>query len=317
MKTLDFGSLVAETIDFMEPTIPKTIVFRRKLTPDLPCIEGDATQIRQVITNLIANAADAIGDKAGTITISTRMRDCDAATLEQAALVEPLMAVPQEAVRNACCVLIPAGLSFAEATVAETLSSATKGHEVLNTSLGDTVVVLGAGPLGNMLVEMARLRGAAKVIQTQRSQGRLEMARLFGADVLISALTEDPVKRVLEETGGRGADIVICAAPSPQAAAEAVVMTRTGGKVMWFAGLPPNDHTVAVDANWVHYRDLTIYGTFGYTPRHFQLSVDLVASRKINPARYVSHVLPLERINEGFREAIAGRALKVVIRPNA
>jgi L-iditol 2-dehydrogenase len=227
-----------------------------------------------------------------------------------------LMAVPEEAVRNACCVPIPAGLSFAEATVAETLSSATKGHELLDTSLGDTVVVIGAGPLGNMLVELARLRGAAKVVQTQRSQGRLEMARQFGADMLISAATEDPVKRVLEETGGRGADIVICAAPSVQAAADAVLMACKGGKVMWFAGLPPKEPNVPVNGNVVHYRELALFGTFGYAPRHFQLSVDLVASRKIDPAKYVTHVLPLEQINEGFREAIAGRALKVVIQPS-
>jgi len=227
------------------------------------------------------------------------------------------MAVPAQAVRFGCLVPIPDGLSFAEATVAETLSSGTKAHELLNTSLGDTVVVIGAGPLGNMLVEMAHLRGAAKVIQTQRSQGRLEMARQFGADVLVSAATEEPVKRVLQETGGRGADIVLCAAPSPQAASEAVAMARKGGKVMWFAGLPPSDHTVHVDGNLVHYRDLTIYGTIAYTPRQFRLSVDLIASRKIDPAKYVTHILPLDQINEAMKEIKASRALKVVLQPNA
>lgn len=227
------------------------------------------------------------------------------------------MAVPEEAVLYGCCIPIPAGLSFAHAIIAETLSAGTKAHQILNTSVGDSVVVIGAGPLGNMLVEMTRLRGAAKVIQTERIQNRLELAREFGADVLINSETEDPVKRVLQETGGRGADIVINAAPSTQAAAQAVLMARKGGKVMWFAGLPPNDPTVHLDGNVVHYRDLTVYGTIAYTPRQFQLSVELVGSRKINPSRLVTDVVPLEQINEGFQKALAGQALKVVVAPNS
>lgn len=90
MKTVDFGSLVAETLDFMDPIIPKHIVRRRILMPGLPCIEGDATQIRQVIRNLVANAAEAIGGKPGTITVSTRMRYCDTTVLTQAALAKEL-----------------------------------------------------------------------------------------------------------------------------------------------------------------------------------------------------------------------------------
>jgi L-iditol 2-dehydrogenase len=94
-------------------------------------------------------------------------------------------------------------------------------------------------------------------------------------------------------------------------------MARKGGKVRWFAGLPPSDPIVHLDGNVVHYRDLTVYGTIAYTPRQFQLSVELVGSGKINPRRLVTDTVPLEQINEGFQKALAGQALKVVVTPNS
>jgi L-iditol 2-dehydrogenase len=228
-----------------------------------------------------------------------------------------LMAVPSQAIQWGAVAPIPAGVSFAATTLAEPLSSTTKAHMMLNTSLFDTVVVIGAGPVGCMHVQMARLRGASKIIQTELTPARLETARQFGADVLINSSAEDPVERVLEETQGSGADIVVCAAPSTQAAGQAVSMARKGGKILWFAGLPSSDPFVRVDGNLVHYRDLIIYGTIGFTPRHFRMALGLVASGTIDPDKYISGTLPLEGIVEGIEAVRKGKVLKLVVLPNS
>ena len=227
-----------------------------------------------------------------------------------------LTAVPAEVIRRGCVVPIPDDLSFDGATLAEPLSSVLKAHLMINTSVGDTVVVMGAGPIGNMHVQMARLQGATKIIQTELIAERLEMARPFGADVFINASQEDAEARILAETGKRGADIVISATPSTKAAAEALKYSRKGGKVVWFGGLPSTDPMITVDGNLVHYRDLVIYGSIGFAPRHYRLALELIASRKIDPALYITGTLPLEGIVEGMETMKAGKAIKLAIRPN-
>lgn len=226
------------------------------------------------------------------------------------------MMVPAEAIQRGSVTLIPGGLSFVAATLGEPLSSVTKAHMMVNTSLGDTVAVIGAGPVGCMHVEMARLRGAGKIIQSEMIPARIESAKRFGADVLINASVDDPVERIMAETDGQGADIVICAAPSTQAAGEATKLARKGGKIVWFAGLPSSDPMIKVDGNLVHYRDLIIYGTIGFTPRHFRMALELVASGRIDSEKYISGTLPLDKVVEGMKAIKAGGVVKLVILPN-
>ncbi len=226
------------------------------------------------------------------------------------------MAVPGQAIRCGAVTAIPEKLSFEAATLAEPLSSVTKTHIMLNTSLFDSVAVIGAGPVGCMHVQMARLRGATKIIQSEMTPARVETARAFGADVLIDASSENPVERVMQETDGRGADIVVCAAPSTKAAAEAVNMARKGGKIVWFAGLPSSDPAIHVDGNRVHYRDLIIFGTIGFTPRHFRMALELVASGKIDANKYISGTISLDEIVEGIKAVKQGRVIKLVVLPN-
>ncbi len=226
------------------------------------------------------------------------------------------MAVPGQAIRYGAVAEIPEGLAFEAATLAEPLSSVTKTHMMLGTSLFDSVAVIGAGPVGCMHVEMARLRGATRIMQSEMTPARVETARAFGADVLIDASSENVLERVMQETNGRGADIVVCAAPSTKAAAEAVRMARKGGKIVWFAGLPSSDPTIHVDGNRVHYRDLIIYGTIGFTPRHFRMALELIASKKIDARKYISGTLSLDEIVAGIQAVKQGRVIKLVVLPN-
>ena len=211
--------------------------------------------------------------------------------------------------------IIPDKLSFEEASLAEPLSSVVKTQEMLNISEGEIVVVIGAGPVGCMHTELARARGASRIIQIDISPERVKAASRFGATVVVDASAEDPVKRVFEETQGRGADVVICAAPSTLAASQGVMMAASGGRVSWFAGLPSEDPFVKVDGNSVHYKDISIIGTIGFAPHHFHRALDLILSRKIDGRKYISGKVPLEKLVESIEIVHKGGAMKFIILP--
>ena len=117
------------------------------------------------------------------------------------------MAVPEVAIKSGCVNRIPGNLSFEEAALAEPLSCAINGQELSRIDLGNTVVVIGAGPLGCMHVQLARTRGATKVILVELSSFRVDFARKYTLpDVIIDPSREDAVRRIREETNGRGAD---------------------------------------------------------------------------------------------------------------
>jgi L-iditol 2-dehydrogenase len=132
---------------------------------------------------------------------------------------------------------------------------------------------------------------------------------------LIDAAKEDLVKEVMKFTGGAGVQVVISAAPSPQAVVQSVEMARKGGRVLLFGGLAKEDSTPGVDMNLVHYNALTLIGTTTFAPRHQAEALRIIASGAFPAARLVSHRFPLSRFEEGARLALEGRALKCVFLP--
>ena len=146
--------------------------------------------------------------------------------------------VPELAVRNGHVVKVPAGLASEHAALAEPVSCAVSCAELCGIGEGDTVVVVGAGPMGLMNLFVAREFGARKLILAQREGKRLEQARVFDCDRLVNTSKEDLRAAVLAETGGLGADCAIVAAPSASAQAEAPTLVRKRGTVCLFASLP-------------------------------------------------------------------------------
>ncbi|HNR36931.1 MAG TPA: zinc-dependent dehydrogenase [Candidatus Hydrogenedentes bacterium] len=209
---------------------------------------------------------------------------------------------------------IPDHVSYDEAALAEPLGCVLNAIELSSVRLGDTLVIIGAGPIGCMIIEAARLVGAAKVIVVQRSRPRLEMARRFNADVYICSSEEDSVARVLEETGGHGADVILTACPSPQAQIDAIAMARNRARVNFFGGLPKGQSNVTLDTNVIHYKELFVMGAHGCVPRHHQQAVGLIASGTFKMGPYISHTFPLERIAEAFAAAESHAGMRVVVR---
>jgi len=210
---------------------------------------------------------------------------------------------------------IPDAMSWDEAALAEPLACVLNAVELTNIRLGDVVVVMGAGPIGCMIIPVAIMCGATKVIAINRSPGRLEFAKKVGADVVICSSEEDQTARVLEETGGLGADVIFTANPSPQSHADALTIAKNRGRVNLFGGLPAGTK-VELETNLIHYKELFVSGAHGAVPRHHKQAVDLIASGKIDIKAFISHRFPLDQINEAFSMAESKAGLRVVVKPN-
>jgi L-iditol 2-dehydrogenase len=227
-----------------------------------------------------------------------------------------LMRVPAKVLAVDGVNRVPHGLSFAEASVAEPLSCVINGQEQARVGEGQTVVVVGAGPIGCLHVRLARARGAARVFLIELRPQRLELAAgLVWPDEAIGADTTDTVAAVRELTGGRGADVIIVAAASAKAQEDGLQMAARRGRVSFFGGLPKDRPAITCDANVVHYREVGIVGANGSSPAHNQRALALIASGAVPVADLITHRLPLEAAIEGIHTVTRGEGIKVTVEP--
>jgi L-iditol 2-dehydrogenase len=181
--------------------------------------------------------------------------------------------------------------------------------------LGDTVAVIGAGPIGCMHVEVARARGATRILHAELKASRLEQAHAFGADAYINSGLEDPVERVRELTGGEGADVVIVACPSKEAQEQALRMAAVRGRISLFGGLPKSDPYIQFDSNLVHYKEITVFGAFTSSPEQNRRALGLIGAGRVDARGLITHRLPLAGLVQGIQIIEQGEGLKVVINP--
>ncbi len=225
------------------------------------------------------------------------------------------MAIMPEVIEQGAVTHIPDHVSYDEAAISEPLACVINGQELLKVSLGDTVVVVGAGPIGCMHAQVARSRGASRIIHTELKVSRLEQARAFGADFIINSSVQDPVERVLEITGGQGADVIIIACPSHQAQEQSLQMAAVRGRISFFGGLPHSEPYIKFDSNIVHYKEITVCGSFTSSPEQNRLALSLIAAGRINTRALITHTLPLDDLVTGMGMIERGEGLKLVVHP--
>lgn len=225
------------------------------------------------------------------------------------------MAIPAEAVTCGSIRKVPDGMDPVHATIAEPLSSCVNAQEKGNIKEGNSVVIMGAGPVGTLHLELARTKGAKLIIASDIDDNRLELIKKYSPDVLVNSFKDNLVDEVKKITGNYGADVVITANPSPESPVIAVQITKKGGRILIFGGLPKDKSCPGVDMNIVHYNALHLIGTTIFAPRHNQEALQLIASGLINADKFITHVLPLEGFVKGARLALDGKARKVVFVP--
>lgn len=224
-------------------------------------------------------------------------------------------AVSGEKIRLGGIYRIPNGVSFEAASLGEPLTSVYACEENIRVGFHDTLVIIGAGPIGCFMAKLAKLRGAEKVIMVDINSRRLELARVFGVDHVVNSAEEDPVAAIKRLTGGMGADKVISANPSNAAQAQSIYMAKSGGIVVFFGGVPKNSLT-ELNTNYIHYHNLWIKGHFGASYAQSQRAFQLAVSPQFHAEQFISHRLPLSKICQGIELTRSGEAMKVVLFPN-
>lgn len=210
---------------------------------------------------------------------------------------------------------IPEGFDLIAATLAEPLSSTYACIDNIDVKMGDTVVIIGAGPIGIFLSILSKMRGAGKVIIIDINNERLEKAKSFDIDYFINSNEVDPVEEVLKLTNERGAEKVISANPSTESQQQSILMARKTGTVVFFGGVPKGKLT-ELDTNIIHYNGLWIYGHYGANSMQVQKAFELAISETFPADKIITHVLPLKEINHALDFVKKGEALKVVLLPN-
>jgi len=160
----------------------------------------------------------------------------------------------------------------------------------------DVVVVIGGGPLGCMHAELAKISGAETVVIAQHSEERLKMIKKLGVadEYVLNKSTEELVDAINELTDGRGADVVITATSSAIAQFQALEIARQGGVISFFGGV--SGEAVQIPTNKIHYNGPVITGTSGASPYHIPIILRLMAERKIDATKYITHLLSLHML---------------------
>lgn len=221
--------------------------------------------------------------------------------------------LPSEILKRGFVEKIPEDLSFDEACFAEPVCSVSACQEFFNISLGDSVVVFGDGPIGCIHVEIAKRRGASKVILIGRR--KLDLAKRFSPTHIINSNETDPVEEVRKITGGIGADFCICANANAITQKQGVEMVRKRGTVVLFGGLPKNNCMTTLDSNLIHYNEIFVAGSFSYPRTQLKTALSLISTGVVSAHKYITQKVTLDRIPEGIALHAEGKSLKVVVKP--
>ena len=210
---------------------------------------------------------------------------------------------------------IPDSVSDEEAALAEPLGCAINGLEMCRLERGETLCIIGAGPIGCMMIELGRHMGAERIIVIQRSRKRLELAKRFGADHYLCPEDTDVMRAVQDVTAGRGPDVVVTTCGSVEAHEQAIEMVAKRGCVNLFGGLAKGARNLSVPSNTIHYKECYVLGSHGSVPRQHAAAMALIERRIVHVARCITHRFPLDEIRAAIQAAESHEGLKVMVKP--
>jgi L-iditol 2-dehydrogenase len=209
---------------------------------------------------------------------------------------------------------IPSGLTAEESMFIEPVSCAVHGMDRAGVRTGDTVVILGGGTIGLVMLQLARHGGAAAVIVSEPLGYKRKIAGDLGASVAIDP-AGDALRQAVMDATGIGADVVIDCAGTAATARAAIDLSRRGGTVVFF-GVCPVGQTIPLEPNAVYFRELTIVGSY-VNPFTFQRSITLLRGGVVRVGPLGVRAYPLEGVHDALASLREGRTLKNMIVPGS
>ena len=217
------------------------------------------------------------------------------------------------ALRESQLYRLPDNLSYAEGAMLDPVGNALHIFNRAPSEIGETVVIFGAGVIGLMAVQVAKLRGAGKVIAVDIAPSRLELARQLGADVLIHSGESDPVEVIRRETEGMGADVLAEAVGLPITYDWAVQAARPRGTVL---ALGFHVDYIPIPIQPLLFKEVTLIGNTGFSIEQ-QTSLDVMSAGKIDVKPIITHEMDLSDVQQAFDMLASGssEAIKIVLAP--
>lgn len=224
------------------------------------------------------------------------------------------MLIPAEAVAAGCVFLAGADLPSEQLALSEPLACVVLGQRWARLEVDDTVLIMGAGPIGLLHLQLALVSGARKVIVSQPSGPRREQAERLGATATVDPRTEDLAEVIREATDGRGVDLSIVCVGVAQLVNQALELSRVGGRVSVFAGLKGEGWS-EVSANLIHYNQIVLTGSSNSRRADYETALALITSGKIDTAAMITHRFPISAVHEAIGTVGRPDAIKAAVVP--
>lgn len=207
-------------------------------------------------------------------------------------------------------VALPENTSFVEGCLAEPLACCVHGLDRLDIQKGESLLIVGDGPMGLLQAQLGKLSGAEPVILAGATPERLEFAAAI-ADVVIDVKHES-VHEVIERLSDDGMDKVMVSVGLVEVAQDSLSLVGKGGTINLYAGLP-RDSKITIDANQIHYDGVSVLGSFGFEPNHFQKAINLIISNTFDMKPYITDIIEFEGIPDAIERAARHQGIKTVI----
>ncbi|HEY3419742.1 MAG TPA: alcohol dehydrogenase catalytic domain-containing protein [Methanomassiliicoccales archaeon] len=196
--------------------------------------------------------------------------------------------------------------------LSEPLACCLNGQALTRVSEGDRVLVLGGGPVGAIHVALAKQKGAEKVIVSERMPNRIALLR-DRADRVIDHSTEDLAKTVMDETEGKGIDVILPATPEVRVDEYLMSLLASNGRLCVFSGPRKGEYEAPIDVRSMHYKEQTMVGAYGCSSSHDREAVMLIRSGEVDLSWIVTHRCNLKEVHGAIDHTAMRRGMKSVI----
>lgn len=227
---------------------------------------------------------------------------------------EEYVLIPEIAIKSGNVIKLPEDVSFTAGALIEPLSCCIRGLKNAGTGFNDTVLIVGAGPIGLMHMQLSKIAGAKQIIVSEPNEMRREVALELGADRVVDPTKENLEQIIKDATGGMGADVIVMAIGVPALVNSTLKLCKKGGTVNLFAGFAGTGECT-IEVNTIHYNEINVNGSTAYKRADYLEAADMVITKKINLDKIATHTFKIDEFQDAYEMCKSGKGLKVMIEP--